>query len=177
MNSLYKKLHLPVSGSDLRKIPLNWSEFDYIARKLLSDIQRSGVKFDVVIGNARGGLPLAVFLAHHLGIGTNNFGAIKVQRHSGDTIESQLLKPLISGSFFPVIKGKRVLLVEDTIGTQMASLKVIVKNLRLQTPKEVYAVAMFVGAIDTRFVPIVYFHKNADSSQRQWVIFPWEVNN
>src|SRR3989338_6749649 len=45
-----------------------WNQFDKDAKKIASQIQKSGRKFDGVYGPARGGLPLAVVLSHALNI-------------------------------------------------------------------------------------------------------------
>jgi len=161
--------------SEIREIKLSWDDFANIAEKLLNKVKNKKVNVDVIVGNARGGLPLAVYLAHHLGIGTDKFGVMTVQRHTDDSPEAQVVDPILRGVILPEIKNKDILVVEDTVGTGTASLLCIAQELKKHNPRSITAVAMFVGNVSDSEVPIIYWNMNNDPSKRQWVTFPWEV--
>lgn len=176
-NDLIKKyLHIEnING--LRKISFDWEQFGQIANYLLNEVKNDGI--EAIVGNARGGLPLAVYLAHHLGIGTKDFGVYKVQRHFGDEVKDKLIeKPYIDGSILPDVENRNVLIVEDTISTEMASINVIIEDLKKKKAKNISAVGMFVGERTDWPIKVSYFYLNKISDgDKQWVFFPWEVSN
>lgn len=162
--------------TNIRKIKLTWNSFNEIALHLVNEIKMRKINIDLIIGNSRGGLPLAVYMSHHLGVGTENFGVMSVQRHTDDTPEAQVIDPILRGYILPEIKNKNILIVEDTIGTGTSTLSCIIRLLNKFNPKSIRAVAMFVGDVRDSTIPIIYYHMNDNPKQRQWVIFPWEVD-
>lgn len=161
-------------SNKIHRINVSWIKFYRISCFLLSKIKKEHVRVDVIVGNVRGGLPLAVFLAHHLGIGTENFGTLRVRRHINDDVDAKIIKSRLTGVMIPGVVGKNVLLVEDTISTGASSLRVMVGCLERRGAKSVTAVAMFIREIEDPPVKILYYHKNTDLNKRQWVTFPWE---
>ena len=51
-----------------KEIHVSWAEFDDMAKQLVEKIKEMGRKFDGIHGIPRGGLILAVYLSHHLGL-------------------------------------------------------------------------------------------------------------
>jgi len=162
------------SEEKLNKIDVGWPDFKEIANYLLGVIRRDNIKIDILVGNARGGLPLAVFLAHHLHIGTEEFGVVRVRRHTSDTIDSKVISPKLTGEMLPDVRGKNVLVVEDTISTGASSIRVIMELLNKKGAEKVTAVAMFVRETSVLPIRVIYFHKNSNPKSKQWVTFPWE---
>ena len=50
------------------KIYISWEEFEKMSRDLAKEIQQSPDKFEGIYGIPRGGMPLAVYLSHYLGL-------------------------------------------------------------------------------------------------------------
>ena len=50
------------------KIYVNWREFGQLCENLLLNIRKKNKKYDNIYGIPRGGLPVAVYLSHHLEI-------------------------------------------------------------------------------------------------------------
>jgi hypoxanthine phosphoribosyltransferase len=73
------------------KIYVSWLEFEDMAKQLAKQIKNSGKNFNAVYGVPRGGLPLAVYLSHNLGLPLVNMPSLGVLiiddiSDSGDTL-------------------------------------------------------------------------------------------
>lgn len=149
-------------------INLSWLKYERLVKKLFNKL--IDYKPEIIISNARGGLPLGVHLAHLLNIKTKDFGVVMSIRHEDDKIASNLITPEIDRYSLPQIKGKRVLLVEDTIGTG-ETLEVIRKFLLRRKPKELRIASMFLNQRNLEKKGIYYGRISTD---KNWIVFPWE---
>ena len=52
----------------MKKVFINWQEFDQCVEILTRQIKKSRLKFDGIYGIPRGGLPLAICLSHNLNL-------------------------------------------------------------------------------------------------------------
>lgn len=144
------------------RIIIGWDEFGQLAEKLVEKIKRNNAKFDLVIGIARGGIPLAMVVADRLRVPID-FINVKSYVDEGRRGQVKILTTLLSDA-----KNKDVLLVDDLVdeGDTMLTIANYIKKeydpVRLKTatlfkkPWSKFSPDYFVGTVDG------------------WVIFPWE---
>lgn len=147
---------------------LSWNDFDSLVRVIYEKVKDYAP--EVIIANSRGGMPLGVHLAHLLGVETNNFGCVSVIRHKDDAIASDLQKPFVLGTLFPELKGKRILITEDTVGTG-ETMDTLIKLLTQYEPKEIRAACLF---LNDHNIEKDYISWGKVSNDYDWFIFPWE---
>ena len=57
-----------IQGENMNKIYISWEDTGLMLENLVGQILQSGKRFDGVYGVPRGGLPIAVYLSHHLNL-------------------------------------------------------------------------------------------------------------
>lgn len=129
--------------------------------KLAEDVVASGEKFDLVIGIARGGMPVAMVVADTLGVRVD-FLNVKSYTDIGERTKPKILSTITEN-----ITGKRVLVVDDLVdgGETMES---ITEYLLNQRPMSIKTAVLFTKPWST-FDP--------DFSLRvvdKWIVFPYE---
>lgn len=144
-----------------RLLYLDWADYGRMAYALTGKIRKSNKKFDLVIGIARGGVPLAMVISDQLGV---KIDIINVKSYTGIR---QRGKPKVLSTLTDGVKGRRILLVDDLIedGNTMKMMTGYVKAMK---PKSLMTAALFVKPW-SRFEPD-YWHKTVD----RWIVFPWE---
>jgi len=105
---------------------------------------------DFIYGFARGGLPIAVHLSHHLGIPLT-------------TSTAQLFTP-------PHLKKKTVLLVDDIYDTGNTIHKII-DRVDCATA---YTAVLFYNPKNNKYGTTPTFYVQ---STNNWIVFPWETLN
>lgn len=141
---------------------MSWTSYGKISSSLAQKIKKSGVKFDLIIGIARGGIPLAMVIGDKIGV---RIDIINVKSYTG---VRQRLKPQILSTINSSINGKRILLVDDLI-EEGDTMHLIVGLLKKMGAGKVTTAVMLTKPW-SKFKP--------DFKVRQvdrWVIFPWEV--
>ncbi|MCL5419996.1 MAG: hypothetical protein M1354_03935 [Candidatus Marsarchaeota archaeon] len=143
-------------------IYVGWESYGRMALSLARKIEKSGGMFDLVIGIARGGIPLSMVLADHLNL---KMDMVNVKSYTG--IEERV-KPAILSTINTRLEGKHILLVDDLIehGDTMV---VLSSYLARKKPSGLATAVMFTKPWN-RFKP--------DFSVREvdrWVVFPWEI--
>lgn len=144
------------------KVIIGWEEFGSLAEDLANRIKKDGVHFDLVVGVARGGVPLSMVVADRLLLPVD-FINVKSYVEQGKRSEVRILSTLTSDA-----KNKDVLLVDDlvdegeTISKLMEYLRERYSPVRLRT-------AVLYKKPWSRIIPD-YFMGTTDA----WVIFPWE---
>lgn len=140
---------------------LSWSQYGELVTKLAENVVASGERFDLVIGIARGGMPVAMVLADTLGVKVD-FLNVKSYTDVGERV-----KPRILSTITEKIAGKKVLLVDDLVDGG-ATMESITEYIASQNPHSTKTAVLFTKPWST-FTP--------DFSLRvvdSWVVFPYE---
>ncbi len=143
---------------------LRWRDIEEYCKKLAKEIKKRNVKFDIIIGIARGGLVPARLLSDYLNNDELHVMRVKFYTDVGKTAE----KPLILHATQFDIKGKRVLLVDDIADTGK-SLSVAIDHLKKRGASSIFVVTL-VKKPSSIVEPDMYIEETD-----RWVIFPWEV--
>ena len=135
-------------------IPITWSSFKEAVDSIEEQLVAVGFAPEVIIGVARGGLPLAVTLCHRLKISIDGFGVISVKRHSTDDVKAHLDKPILLGRMTPTdLRQKKVLVAEDTVGTGM-TINSIVELLEAWGVTDCRVACLFQDQASVHTVPV-----------------------
>lgn len=147
---------------------ITWPDVISLVKKI-QEYCNSQFKYDTILTIQRGGLVPATILAQLTGI--KNIQIINVRRSKTDNIMPEWQEPEISENNNIDVTGKKVLVIDDIIGTGKSMGKVR-EFLRLK------------GASEFKFTALV-LNKNRfegptpDFVARDvtdWIVFPWEVN-
>jgi len=141
---------------------VSWPEYGNLAEALAQKVYSSGKKFDLVIGVARGGMPVAMVVSDHLDA---RIDFINVKSYVG--IEERGT-PRILSTLTEEITGKNVLIVDDLVD-QGDTMKVVEEYLSGQNPT-LLEVAVLFKKPWTKFEPD-YYLEVVD----RWVVFPFEL--
>jgi len=140
---------------------ISWPEYGNLAQALAEKVRSRGVSFDLVIGIARGGMPVAMVVSDHLGI---KIDFINVKSYEGI---AQRSAPRILSTLTEGIKGKNVLVV-DYLVDQGDTMEMVKQYLNEQNPKLIETAVLFKKPW-TKFEP-EYYLEVVD----KWVVFPFE---
>jgi hypoxanthine phosphoribosyltransferase len=142
---------------------VDWPEYGNLADALAEKVRSSGRKFDLVVGIARGGLPVAMVVSDHLG---TRIDFINVKSYDGI---AQRGAPRILSTLAEGIAGKSVLVVDDLVdqGDTMET----VKRYLLEQGPSLLEVAVLFKKPWTKFEPH-YYLEVVD----KWMVFPFELN-
>jgi len=140
---------------------IDWSAYGNLVSDLVRTIRSGGRSFDLIIGIARGGIPVAMVIADQLGVGID---IINVKSYTGISARK---KPRIISTLTEDVKGKRVLVVDDLID-EGDTMTTVVSYLRRGEPKNLTTAVLFKKPW-SRYEPD-YFLEMLD----EWVVFPWE---
>jgi hypoxanthine phosphoribosyltransferase len=140
---------------------INWTEYGNLADALAEKVRSQRERYDIIIGIARGGIPVAMVVSDHLGV---KLDIINVKSYAG--IEERG-NPRILSTLTEPISGKRVLLVDDLVdqGDTMAT---VGEFLRGKDPALLKTAVLFRKPW-TKTEPD-YFLEVVD----KWIVFPWE---
>lgn len=140
---------------------MSWSQYGELVTKLAENVAASGEHFDLVIGIARGGMPVAMVVADKLGIKVD-FLNVKSYTDVGERVRPQILSTITEK-----IADKRILVVDDLVdgGETMESITEYLSN---QNPSSMKTAVLFTKPWST-FVPD-YSLKVVDN----WIVFPYE---
>ncbi|NAZ88552.1 phosphoribosyltransferase [Kineococcus indalonis] len=142
---------------------LTWSLFGEAVHELATTIADGGYRPDVLLGIARGGLPLAAGLAYALDV--KETGTINVEFYTG--VDSRLEEPVVLPPSVDLaeLSGRRVLVVDDVADTGR-TLAVVVDMVRAAGGEPRSAVVYRKPT--TRLEP-EYSWRRTD----RWIDFPW----
>jgi uncharacterized protein len=141
---------------------ISWSEYGNLAEALAEKIRASGKKYDLVVGIARGGIPVAMVVSDHLNVKID-FVNVKSYNDIGKRTAPRILSTLTEG-----VAGKDLLLVDDLVdqGDTMAFMK---RFLVEQKPSSLETAVMFKKPWGT-VEPDYYLE-----SVSEWIVFPFEL--
>jgi hypoxanthine phosphoribosyltransferase len=141
---------------------VGWEEFGKLAERLLAKIERNGAHFDLVVGVARGGVPLSMVVADRLRVPVD-FVNVKSYRKLGKRGEVKILSTLLSDA-----KNKDVLLVDDLVD-EGETMKKLVEYLKEKYSPVRLKTAVLYRKPWSRFEP-----DYSVGVTKAWVVFPWE---
>lgn len=142
---------------------ISWVEYGNLTEALAEKVRSAGKSFDLVIGIARGGIPVAMVVSDRLGV---RIDFINVKSYSGI---AERTSPRILSTLTENISGKRVLLVDDLVdhGVTMEMVKL---HLKGQDPKLLETAVLFKKPW-SKAEPD-YCLEVVD----KWIVFPFEVH-
>jgi uncharacterized protein len=141
---------------------ISWSEYGNLAEALAEKIRATGRRYDLVVGIARGGIPVAMVVSDHLDVKID-FVNVKSYNDIGKRTPPRILSTLTEG-----IAGKNILLVDDLVdqGDTMAFMK---KYLMDQKPKSLDTAVMFKKPW-SKAEPDFFLE-----TVSEWIVFPFEL--
>jgi len=142
---------------------VSWPEYGNLAEALAEKVRSGGKRFDLVIGIARGGMPVAMVVSDHLDV---RIDFINVKSYVGIAERGT---PKILSTLTEDVRGKNVLIVDDLVD-QGDTMKMVKDYLRGQGPS-LLEVAVLFRKPWSRFEPDYYL----DVVDR-WVVFPFELS-
>lgn len=141
---------------------INWTEYGNLADALAEKIRSHAESFDLIIGIARGGIPVAMVVSDHLNV---KLDIINVKSYNGIAERGA---PRILTTLTEAVKGKNVLLVDDLVD-QGETMATVSKYLRSQGPAVLKTAVLFKKPWSTTDPD--YFLETVD----KWIVFPWEL--
>jgi uncharacterized protein len=140
---------------------INWAEYGDLADALAEKVRLGGVKFDVIIGIARGGIPVAMVVSDHLAVAID---FINVKSYTGI---AERKEPRILSTLTDEIAEKNVLVVDDLVD-QGDTMKTVCAFLAQKKPKKLMTAVLFKKPW-TKTGPDFYLDE-----VEHWIVFPWE---
>ena len=141
---------------------ISWSEYGNLAEALAEKVRADGRGYDLVVGIARGGIPVAMVVSDHLDVKVD-FINVKSYSDIGKRSEPRILSTLTEG-----IEGKKVLLVDDLVD-QGDTMAFVTKYLTEQKPG-LLATAVLFKKPWSKTEPDYYLE-----SVSEWIVFPFEL--
>jgi uncharacterized protein len=141
---------------------ISWSEYGNLAAALAEKVRANGKHYDLVVGIARGGIPVAMAVSDHLNVKID-FVNVKSYTDFGKRTVPRILSTLTED-----IEGKDILLVDDLVdqGDTLTSMK---KYLGDQEPRTIDTAVMFKKPW-SKAEPDYFLE-----SVTEWVVFPFEL--
>lgn len=140
---------------------LGWPEYGRLLERLAREVASGGAKFDLVVGIARGGLPVAMVVSDRLG---TKVDFVNVKSYTGI---GERTRPKILSTITEEIEKKRVLVVDDIIDGG-ETMETVTKYLQSLSPASTKTAALFTKPWSS--VRADYSLGVVDS----WVVFPYE---
>ncbi len=141
---------------------ISWSEYGNLAEALAEKVRANGKRYDLVVGIARGGIPVAMVVSDHLDVKVD-FINVKSYNDIGKRTAPRILSTLTEA-----IEGKDVLLVDDLVD-QGDTMAFLTKYLVDQKPKTLETAVMFKKPW-SKTEPDYYLE-----SVSEWIVFPFEL--
>jgi uncharacterized protein len=140
---------------------ISWAEYGDLADALAEKIRSAGRSFDLIIGIARGGIPVAMVISDHLDVGID---IINVKSYTGIAERGQ---PTIISTVTEDVSGKNVLLVDDLVD-QGETMTMVQRYLMAKRPRDLQTAVLFKKPW-SKFEP----DYSLDVVPK-WIVFPWE---
>lgn len=146
--------------ADLRYI--DWKEYGELVSLLAKRIKSGSHEFDLVVGIARGGIPVAMVISDQLGV---KIDIINVKSYTGIAKRSEVR---IVSTLTEDVRGKSVLIVDDLID-EGETIKTVIEYLAKEEPKRMMTAVLFKKPW-SKFEPDFYLEV-----VDKWIVFPWEL--
>lgn len=140
---------------------LTWAQYGELVTRLADEVDSSREKFDLVVGIARGGIPVAMVVADRLGCKVD-FINVKSYTDVGERTKPKILTTIVEG-----ISGKRVLVVDDLVD-HGETMETVTQYLGAEKPYGMKTAVLFTKPWSA-FVPD-FSLQTVDT----WVVFPYE---
>lgn len=141
---------------------VSWPEYGNLAEALAEKVRAGGRRFDLVIGIARGGLPVALVVSDHLDVRVD-FINVKSYVGIGQRGTPQILSTLTQS-----IAGRDVLVVDDLVD-QGETMEIVKQYLSAQGPALIEVAVLFKKPWSK--IEPDYYLQVVD----RWVVFPFEL--
>lgn len=141
---------------------ISWPEYGNLAEALAEKVRSSGRSYDLVVGIARGGIPVAMVVSDHLDV---KIDFINVKSYNGIAERSS---PRILSTLTGTIAGKKILLVDDLVDHGV-TMEIVTKYLNDLGPELIDTAVMFKkpwSKVDPDFYLEVV---------DKWIVFPFEL--
>jgi hypoxanthine phosphoribosyltransferase len=141
---------------------ISWSEYGNLAEALAEKVRANGKHYDLVVGIARGGIPVAMVVSDHLNVKID-FVNVKSYNDIGKRTAPKILSTLTEG-----IQGKDILLVDDLVD-QGDTMAFMTRYLGEQKPNSLETAVMFKKPW-SKTEPDYYLENVSE-----WIVFPFEL--
>lgn len=141
---------------------ISWSEYGNLAEALAEKVRANGKNYDLVVGIARGGIPVAMVVSDHLNVKID-FINVKSYNDIGKRTAPRILSTLTEG-----VNGKDVLLVDDLVD-QGDTMAFLARYLADQKPKSLETAVMFKKPW-SKTEPDYFLE-----TVTEWIVFPFEL--
>jgi uncharacterized protein len=141
---------------------ISWSEYGNLAEALAEKVRANGKKYDLVVGIARGGIPIAMVVSDHLNVKID-FVNVKSYNDIGKRTAPRILSTLTEG-----VEGKDILLVDDLVD-QGDTMSFMSRYLTNQKPKSLETAVLFKKPW-SKTEPNYFLE-----SVSEWIVFPFEL--
>ncbi len=142
---------------------IGWAEYGDLTEALAEKVRSSGKVFDLVIGVARGGIPVAMVVSDRLGV---KIDTITVKSYSGIAKRGSIR---ILSTLIEDVKGMRVLLVDDLV--DQGDTMIGVKGFLGEKGAKVVETAVLFKKPWSKTHPD-YFLETTE----EWIVFPFELS-
>ena len=148
--------------SSTKRKYVSWEEYGRLSERLSKKILESGGNFDLVVGIARGGFPVALVVADRL---RAHIDFVNVKSYFGIDERGP---PKILSTLIEDVKGRKVLVVDDLID-EGDTMETVTKYVRTRHPDSISTAVLFIkpwsGFKPNFFLKVV----------KEWIVFPWEL--
>jgi uncharacterized protein len=141
---------------------ISWPEYGNLAEALAEKVRAKGKKYDLVVGIARGGIPVAMVVSDHLNVKVD-FVNVKSYSDIGKRGPPKILSTLTEA-----IQGKDILLVDDLVD-QGDTMTLMTGYLSAQKPRTLETAVLFKKPW-SKTQPDYYLEEVSE-----WVVFPFEL--
>ena len=141
---------------------ISWTEYGNLAEALAEKVRSGGKRFDLVVGVARGGMPVAMVVSDHLGVKVD-FVNVKSSDGTAKRGAPRILSTLTEG-----IRGKNLLVVDDLVD-QGDTMQTVERHLNEHQPGLLETAVLFKKPWSR--VDPDYYLEVVD----RWIVFPFEL--
>ena len=148
---------------------LSWQEFTEMTLNLAGSFLQDGGPPDVLIGIARGGLPLLTALASYFKVSDVGVGFVR-STVTDDPFSSRL--PTVECRCLAVpggVQGRSVVIVDDIIRSGR-TIEAVLGELESEAPLTVRVASLYAEPQVLDF-PL---HSVRTADPKSWIIFPWD---
>lgn len=141
---------------------ISWSEYGNLTEALAEKVRAVGKEYDLVVGIARGGIPVSMVVSDHLNVKVD-FINVKSYNDIGKRTTPRILSTLTEA-----VQGKRLLLVDDLVD-QGDTIAFVKDYLNAQRPGSLEVAVLFIKPW-SRSQPDYYLE-----TVSEWIVFPFEL--
>lgn len=153
----------------------DWNTISEVIKNMSEEI-KDNYNPEIIISIVRGGMIPSVILSHNLNI--RNIKNIKSIETESDQINANKHEPVIDENIdFSEIRGKKVLIVDDIIGSG-ATIKKIKQVVKMWQPRELRTAICIVNEENWKKSNEISYDKEIEYIGKVvsgWVVFPWEM--